>query len=513
MRRNNKMTKKLQEAVKENVKDTRIAEAGDNHQKWLDKAHKYGKKLEKLSFEISKVFPEIEEHKYTEAEELGVDYGEAVEECLANAVSDNPKENRNETPSGIDIINANLHLNDLKEQQNSTVYPLLLSEIYLERGDKKYAIKILDRCFSTLKRLNDKKTLESVLEYRNKTIQISRKFLELGEKEKSEEFLRTFYPNYEDLDDLVRANIFSKLGRKKGIKKYLEKVIEDVEKEKISKHTGDYHNERSLKHNLNDLALELGDIDLINKTRNYIDFTEEDRHFSLRWFSYYERLKRNGLDDSEFLREMLNVAEKQGPYDTAYVISKLFDDERSCERFIGLDKKLNPVKKALCETDISSDSFKHRNYLRLYDITSTNLFTKNKEFMKILLENSYFREKFKSELDLSKKKSEFNIEGWFLLGDKKGIEDWLSIEEEGCLDSIEHFNKQFQKGYLSSNPRLRDNKYENKLQGYSCMTGEHSVLASTMLFGYKLLQNLENKNINLEYLNDISSSCFFSYLV
>lgn len=506
------MINELQEAVKGNAKDTRIAEAGDNYQKWLDKAHKYGKKLEKLSFEISKVFPEIEEHKYTEAKELGVDYGEAVKESLANAVSDNPKENRNGNPLGIDIINTNIHLNDLKKQQNSAVYPLLLSEIYSERGDKEYAIKILDRCFSTLKRLNDKKTLERVLEYEGETIQISRKFLELGEKEKSEEFLRTFYPNYEDLNSLGRANIFSKLGRKKETKKYLEKVIEDVEKEKISKYTGNHRGGRSLKHNLNNLALELGDIDLINKTKNYIDFTKEDRRSFVNWFSHYEKLKRNGLDDSEFLREMLNVAEKQGAYDTAYVISKLFDDERSCERFIGLDRKLNPVKKVLRETDISSDSFKHRNHLRLYEITRTNLFTKNKEFMKILLENSYFREKFKSELDLSKK-SEFNIEGWFLFGDKKGIEDWLSIEEEECLDSIENYNEHFQKGYIFSNPRLRGNKYGNKLRAYSCMTGEHSVLASTMLSGYKLLQNLENKNLNLEYLRDISSGCFFSYLV
>lgn len=505
------MIRDLQEAAKENIMDKGIAEAGDNYQKWLDKAHKYGKKLEKLSFELSGVFPEIEEHKYTKTEELGVDYGEAVRESLADAVSNNPQEDRNENPLGIDIINANLHLNDLKKQQNSAVYSLLLSEIYSERGDKEYAIKILDRCFSTLKKLNDKRTLESVLRYGKTTIQISRKFLELREKEKSEEFLKTFYPNYENLNNLGRAIIFSKLGRKKETKKYLEKAIKDIEKEKTSKYVDNSHNERGLKDILNDQALEPEDADLINKTKNYIDFTEEDRRFSVCWFSYYEKLKSNGLDDSEFLREMLNVAEKQGAYDTAYVISKLFGDERSCERFIGLDKKLNPIKKVLCEMDIN-ESRKHRDHLRLYDITSTNLFTKNKGFMKILLENSYFRKKFKSELDLSKK-SEFNIEGWFLLGDKKGIEDWLNIEEEECLDSIMHFNKQFQKGYTLSNPSLRNNEYNNKLGGYSRMTGKYSVLASTMLFGYKLLQNLENKNLNLEYLKDISSGCFFSYLV
>jgi len=505
------MTKELQEAVKENVKDTRIAEAGDNHQKWLDKAYEYGKKLEKLSFELSEVFPEIEKHKYTTTEELGVDYGEACRESLANAVSDNPQEDRNENPLGIDIINANLHLNNLKGQQNSAVYGLLLSEIYSERGDKKYAIKILDRCFSTLKKLNDKRTLERVLTYGKTTIQISRKFLELGEKEKSEEFLKTFYPNYENLNNLGRALIFSKLGKKKETKKYLEKATKDIEKEKTSKYIDNSHNEKGLKDILNNQALEPEDVDLINKTKNYMDFTEEDRRFSMFWFSYYEKLKSNGRDDLEFLREMFNVAEKQGAYDTAYVISKLFGDERSCERFIGLDKKLNPVKKALCETDIRGSS-KHQDHLRLYEITRTNLFIKNKEFMKILLGNSYFREKFKSELDLSEK-SEFNIEGWFLLGNKNGIEDWLNIKEERCLDSIVHFNKQFQKGCTLSNPSPRNNKYNNKLGGYSRMIGEHSVLASTMLSGYKLLQNLENKNINLEYLNDISSGCFFSYLV
>ena len=107
------MINELQAAAKENTGNIRIAEAGDNHQKWLDKAHKYGKKLEKLSFEISKVFPEIEEHKYTETEELRVNYGEAVKESLADAVSDNPQKDRNENPLKIDIINANIHLNDL----------------------------------------------------------------------------------------------------------------------------------------------------------------------------------------------------------------------------------------------------------------------------------------------------------------------------------------------------------------------------------------------------------------
>ena len=184
-----------------------------------------------------------------------------------------------------------------------------------------------------------------------------------------------------------------------------------------------------------------------------------------------EYLRRNNRDTTPLLRDIVRFAEARKAYNTAYVASVLLGDELNQKRFLKLESEVGSD----CEGP-SSES------ISLYDYEHGSIFIHNIEWMKILLQNDFYRTKFKSLLDKSKKNI-FNAESYFILGERDGLNECLKGAEQDFLDQLEYSSRMTDKAKSQGELDFVLDNFEEIIDGAY-------RLAKDLYDGYKMLQQL-----------------------